>query len=966
MVLPGKRWNKFYKIVIVLLSVTLINIRLFAQSGLLETNPPSVRWYKIKTPHFNVYFDKKINDQGNYVANLLQHVYGPVGYTLNTSPRRVSVILQNQTVFSNGFVSETPLRSEFYLYPPQDYNVDGLMKWEDLLSVHEFRHVVQFNKSLTGFNKFAFTLFGYEAAGTLSHLAVPDWFWEGDAVLTETALTHAGRGRDPEFSLLMKTNMIERGPFNYYLQYLRSFRYNVPDHYVTGYYFTSYLRRKYGSDAISRVLNKTWSWPFIPFRFSHELKKITGTNLVHNYNNMTRELDSLWHTQQAKIEITPVRRIEREGNKFYTDYKYPREISPGRYIVLRSGIDKVTAFVSLDSTGRKKQLFIPGLMDLTGNPTFAGNKIAWTEIEHDPRWPQRSYSVIKTYDIGTGKVTRLAKKTRYSSSALSPDGTKIVTLNVTDDLQYNLLIINAANGKIEEKIPNPGNFFYLTPAFSSDGKKIIAVRKSDDKKALWVYDLANKTSGIIYGPVHENIGVPCPYRNYAFYSSPVNGTDNIYVFDLSDEQVYQVTSVNYGAYNPAISSDGKKLIFNDFGKNGMDVAWMDLKKDHWIPVSKPVNKPAWYFQPVVDQESTHNVLANIPGKEYKVVKANRFASLFNPYGWGPYVAGSNLDLQVGIRMQDILSTSMMNAGYEFNANENTGKWFGSVSYQGLYPVINLSGYSGNRSVDQTFRITENNSTSDTTVNIQWKESGFLGGLLLPLNLTHSRYYENLNLSAYTGYNYITGYDFNLRHFNRQGNGQFLYNSFKIQYSRQRFRAKRDINSKFAQLLFVQYNFTPTGKDYSGRMLSGEGRFIFPGLFRHHSLNIRLGYLNQDLSTDMGSYWFSSPVAYPRGYSYTAYEQFWVSCANYLFPIAYPDLHIGPLVNIQRIYTNVFIDHGLGETSGNRYNLTSTGLEMYFDFNLMRYLPLFNAGFRYSYVPEAGSGVFQFLIGYFGI
>src|SRR5690606_2543512 len=135
--------------------------------------------------------------------------------------------------------------SEFFTMPPQDYNFAGTNAWLDLLAVHEYRHVVQFEKANTGFNKLLSTVFGEEALAGMSFIAVPQWFWEGDAVVTETALTPSGRGRIPEFNLAFRANLLEKGPFSYNKQYLRSFKDFVPDHYVTGYFLVSHLRKTY-------------------------------------------------------------------------------------------------------------------------------------------------------------------------------------------------------------------------------------------------------------------------------------------------------------------------------------------------------------------------------------------------------------------------------------------------------------------------------------------------------------------------------------------------------------------------------------------------------------------------------------------------------------------------------------------------------------------------------------------------
>jgi hypothetical protein len=97
----------------------------------------------------------------------------------------------------------------------------------------------------------------------------------------------------------------------------------------------------------------------------------------------------------------------------------------------------------------------------------------------------------------------------------------------------------------------------------------------------------------------------------------------------------------------------------------------------------------------------------------------------------------------------------------------------------------------------------------------------------------------------------------------------------------------------------------------------------------------------------------------------------------------PDIHLGPLVNFQRIKTNFFYDYGQGEGksffydarkpsdvriyySDNAAVYKSAGFEMTFDVNLIRVLPQFELGFRTTYLfanPYTQSGVvFEFLLG----
>jgi hypothetical protein len=582
--------------------------------------------------------------------------------------------------------------------PTQDYNFAGLLDWMDLLSVHEFRHVVQFDKSITKFNKAVFYVLGYNASSSLAHLAVPEWFWEGDAVVIETALTKGGRGRIPNFGMLMRTNTLERGSFNYYRQYLRSFKYQIQDHYTFGYYMTSYLRNHYGDNIIDETTRQTWAWPFIPFRFSNRIKKYSGKSLLQNYKSMMVELDSLWSDQINQRTFTRFHQVNFRYSKAYTDYSYPHYLNDGSVISLKSGIGDIPTFVKFDETGRDRKVTVPGIINSTGMLSVANDIIVWNEIEFDPRWGNQTYSVIKIYDLKHKELKRVSRKSRYSSAALSPDGKVIVTVETSHDSKYKIVIIDTGTGNVIGEIPNPQNYFLQHPRWSDDGSKIVAVKQSKTGKTIWIYDLETSAEQDLWELSYENIGYPVLYKNYVFYNSPLDGLDNVYAINIASKKQFRVTSGKFGSYNAVISSNGEKILYNNFTKDGYDVVEIDFDSLSWVPIDQIIPNPEDYYEPVAVQEGNINIVDSVKNESFPVKRYHLGAKILNPYSWGPILESTNLDLFIGISSRDIMSTSILNLGYQFNANEETGRWIGNFSYQGIYPVLNLQGYIGDRAV----------------------------------------------------------------------------------------------------------------------------------------------------------------------------------------------------------------------------------------------------------------------------
>jgi hypothetical protein len=94
-----------------------------------NTNPTTLKWYKVTTPHFNVLFPKGFEAQAMRVANTLEYIREPEAASMGVKPKPMPVILQNQSSTSNAFVTLAPRRSEFYTMPPQNYNSMGTNDW---------------------------------------------------------------------------------------------------------------------------------------------------------------------------------------------------------------------------------------------------------------------------------------------------------------------------------------------------------------------------------------------------------------------------------------------------------------------------------------------------------------------------------------------------------------------------------------------------------------------------------------------------------------------------------------------------------------------------------------------------------------------------------------------------------------------------------------------------------------------
>jgi hypothetical protein len=951
--------------------VCIVNSWCFAQE-VYDNNPSSLRWYQIKSPTFNVLFPEGSETSAQNTIHVLESLRKPLSATLGGRTERLPIILQNQSSISNGFVSMMPRRAELFLMPSQNYNFIGSNEWLTMLSIHEYRHVVQYQHALRGLNRIVYYAFGRTAFTGLSQLSVPTWFFEGDAVATETAFTKSGRGRIPQFDVLLKSNLLEGREFNYHKQYLQSYKHNISNHYVLGYHMVNHVREKTDDPMIwSKVTKRAWQVPIIPFRFSRSLKKYAGLNVAKTYNEMASALKSEWNEEIDQRPLTSFEVVQDQKSRGYTDYSFPTPMDDGSILVLKSGIGNIDEFVLLKD-GKEKHVFTPGLVNETGMISASGKFVVWNEFGFDPRWTMRNFSQVKLLNIETGRVRVIGtKQSRLAGAALSPNGDRIAVIETNEQYQHQIVIYNATTGERELEFPNPSNHFYSMPRWSPNNSDIVVLKTSSAGKSLVVLSIDQLSETVILPTTHENIGHPIFYDQYIVFASGVNGVDNLYAVDTLSKERYQITTSRLGAYNPSISKDGY-LYYNEQTRDGLDVVRTPLQPSSWkknlhiIETSEPV---------VVSHEGV--LPTDIDVQQYPAKRYRKASGWLRPYAWGAQFSNDLATVSASVTSRDLLNTMGLQVGYVYDVNERTNYWQAGISYQGWYPILNFNFTEGNR--EDTRQIRRN------TASLSWKEQTVQGGFMIPLNLTHSKYHQALSFGNNVGATVVRNFQNTLRdedggvimtgvnryvpyndtlniYLKDQISNTLIYNHAWVSYQRLLKRSHRDFLPRLGQTLNVSHFSTPYGGNYKGSLFAVRSSLFFPGLFKHHFLYGRVAWQYSEQNSDPSYYTFRNQISKPRGYAYPSDQTFTTLSANYAFPLWYPDIAIGPLVNIQRIKLNVFYDYGKGSGRNFYYHKTlnhvyqgitdatynSVGGELTVDVNLFRLLPKFEFGMRGSY------------------
>jgi hypothetical protein len=140
-------------------------------------------------------------------------------------------------------------------------------------------------------------------------------------------------------------------------------------------------------------------------------------------------------------------------------------------------------------------------------------------------------------------------------------------------------------------------------------------------------------------------------------------------------------------------------------------------------------------------------------------------------------------------------------------------------------------------------------------------------------------------------------------------------------------------------------------------MTALGMLYFPGIFKHHSLQVGGSYEMQDAD----NYKFEREVLFSRGYDEVFHKDYYKFSVDYKLPLFYPDVNVLKLAYIQRVRTGVFYDYGLGRDGGVDTNYRSTGTEINFDFKPFGITMVnISAGLRTAYRIDEDDVVNEFI------
>lgn len=878
--------------------------------------PMNIKWRQIKSPHYKLIYPDYYAPTAVALAGFMDSIAPSITHGFTRTPQRLPIVLHTENLYSNGEVVWAPKRMELMTTAPAgDIYADP---WLKQLAVHESRHVVQLSSLRHGLTRVASWLFG-QAGTCVGMLVVPKWFLEGDATMAETQYSEFGRAYQPSFTVGMRA-LFAADSANVDIKSDKwiagSYRTYMPGIYEYGYQMVAAGERYHGSEMWGRAVEYAGKWPIFIVPLRIYLKRHHDTHLSDLSRLALGDLYEHWKPYSSVEDSYPIMTVPSRGGKAFTTYSNPIH-TPLGIVAAKTDYDTPPRFVVVD-TANFRDRTLKWIAPPSSRPVLAGNKLWWTEFKPHPVWEYKTYSVVRSLDLGTGKGKTYGRwQASYFATPLTVDGRDFIATVSPDSLGGSDLVLHeAADFRETDRL----RFDLLTTlhglawdsttrtlaliALGEEGMHLRRTTVSAEGVLMPVEDITAPSMVTISGLTADGYG-------HLYFSSIQSGKDEIHTVDLTSPDYLErrLTASRFGAYSPSADSTG--VLLTTYTADGYMVArtgrvsaedtvlWSRLPENLLNIPAPSWNVPTMSSLPMDDSVTTH-----------KIRKYNKALRWFNVHSWAPISADVNdllnasertLNIGFGASLffQSVMGDSYGSATYGRLHGDN---WLqASWTYAGLPVQITADvEYGGGK---QGVYIPVN----DYNAGIRAPEDpkNYLhvqGSLAVPLNFSGGSHFRLLQPS------------FTVIHYN-----SLLYDAAKTDFTRgyQKYQASlwwsdnrrasmRSITPRLGYAL--RADVTGAFNDRFGMIYSLYARGYLPGLMRNHSITLRAAGMYQT-EAELG---FTQKPLFPRG-AYNAWVAKYYGAASfdYTFPLCYPDGGINGLIYFKRIWLNLFGDFSRG-------------------------------------------------------
>ncbi|WP_422359751.1 hypothetical protein [Reichenbachiella sp.] len=922
---------------LLLILITITTSQSFAQLGpSFGQNANGQDWQKLESPLVDIVYPQGKEAQAQRIANLINYQGTELTETIGPIVKKPNLLIQNRTVVSNGFVGLGPFRSEFFTTPPSNMKIFGSIGWLDILSIHEYRHVLQNSNSLHGFTKFLRYFQGESGWSLGKNLVMPNWFSEGDAVWAETKFSAAGRGRLPHFTKEQRAISAASRDYKYQKYRNGSFKTQLPSHYPTGYTICSFLRNEEGAEVWNEIVADATAWKSVFWSFNNAIKRNS------KYRNSDRlfyaawdKVDKQWQDQQAAANLQPGEVIS-QPRKTVTYYTFPQESASGSIIAWRKSFQQTDQIVEI-SNGNEQVLFSPGF-NLWQYFNTKDGAFVWPERAQNPRRNNESYSDIYVKSSLEADRIKLTKKGNYFSPIFGKTTDEVYAVRFAPDLVPSIRKFNVLTKEEDVIVTFTADDFVGRITYVENEDVLLAVYKLDNQLTILKIDLTTGNRSELLPFTSHAIDGMSVNDGFVYFTGSYTGIDNIFRAPLDgSKKIEQLTSEQVGAYTPSVSKDGKSIYYAVYDELGHQVA---KRSNEAIGNSFSYLEPrqmVWQDEtPAIFEDEDATILTLADNKVYETAEYTKspFRGV-RAHSWS--LSPSPVTPSLSLTMNNYTNDISADLGGGYNVNEE-GAFFGaSVSYARLFPVITLG-------VEHNFRSADYLMPADTLADLKYAETVIGGAISIPLTWIKGNYSTSLTPAVEYDYHITNNLEIDETNIAFEDTNYSTLEG-RLTFSFLRRTAQQNLAPRLGVSLSAQIveNLTES----SNNKFVGVGTLYLPGVGKNHTLQLAGAYQYEPLDNIFQEV---DAFQYSRGYKTPINDDFLRFSADYGFPLLYPDLGFFGITYFKRIRANLFYDLGKGSYDQDdlETDYNSTGFEIIFDNTFLNILPA-SIGFRGSFL-----------------
>jgi len=678
------------------LSRTLAACLMGMLSTLALANPqhfPDRQWMTLPVTGFDIVYPKGLESEARYVAERMTTYWPELqrSMPLLDGVRRIPIVISSPSLISNGMVTYDPMHSIFYNRPAPF----GGLEWFDVLSVHEGRHLVQVQQpmdTLTG--QIAYWFAGENGPGAIILLFYPTWFMEGDAVVTETALTESGRGRVASFELWLRTHELSRDRYSYDRAMLgtgfESYPYVSP--YDLGYFMTAYLRTHHGDRVLDRALKRTAN-PEFALTFDGAVSQLTGAGLEATYEKTWDELRRRWQRQLDNLDITEVEVLWSSDEPHWRSL-YPIAVDGERVLALEMDLRDGVYLVAVKDGESTRLKRLPRRVashfystSKDRGVSYAAGRFCWVDARAHPRFALEVGGDIYCYAPEGDTLTEITQGGDYTSVALSDDGARLAAHRFTEQRRSSLVQLDHQGQPLTEVELPPRSLAYDLAPDGHGGWVFVLLDAEGVRFMRWQPALARLTQ--LTEPVKgESLRSPQWSEHWLVFTSDRSGLDAVWALNRDSGERFQLTQRPFGNYYVTLDTPNDRLVFSDYTADGhqlVSLPWPGGREagEDWLAAGDVQVQPTAYSAPLYRPVPTPGDEPDAEPEPY-----NRWANAWDLNSW--LLSGDNEELRLSLHSNNLLNTLTVDTFAGVHWGEGAPIAGVNVNWRRWWPVLSAS------------------------------------------------------------------------------------------------------------------------------------------------------------------------------------------------------------------------------------------------------------------------------------